>query len=369
MKCRFCGKFVGLFKDEHPECRQKFEKGKNYIRQCIDYVYENRNCVNIRDSVADAAIKCNIPQEIVDSLIVQCWNEKVDDAFADNIIADDEIQILREIAFHLGIPIAKMQQTAQGKKLFDHGQRLIRSIVWTAIRRQDLSAVNEQISDIARKFGYNSSIVVKNILRCYNAFLDEVFEDGVLDEKEEAFFDLMNKTLPVSESDTEPYRRRVVKGLIIRELLEGKLPQHITINGIIPFVLQKGEAIIWIFNDVRLYEDKTFKHYEGGYSGVSVRIARGVYYRTAAFKGYPVETTESVLLGDGNLFVTNKHIYFSSSGKCLKIPVKKITALIPKSDGIIVQKDGVRAKPQTFLFEDTWFAYNLISNLNLIETK
>ncbi len=367
MKCVFCGKSVGLFKKEHPECRQRFEAGQQHIRKCIDFVYKNRDCANIREVIADTIKKCNISPETLDSLNIQCWKEKVDEAFSDNVIEDDEIQILREIGVHLGISIKRMLLTPQGKKLFEYGQRLIRNIVLTAINSRDLSHVIDEIDDVASKFGYGPSVITSNIMKCYENYIDEIFEDGIIDEDEEEFFGKMNQILPVTEDDTKPYLSRVVKGIIIRELFEGKLPQRLNFTGIIPLVLQKGESVIWIFNNVKLYEDKTSKHYVGGSSGMSVRVAKGIYYRTSAFKGYPVETTETLLMGIGQLFITNKHIFFSSADKSIKIPAKKITSLIPKANGIIIQKDGVRAKPEKFLLDDPWFAHNLISNLNLIE--
>jgi hypothetical protein len=34
---------------------------------------------------------------------------------------------------------------------------------------------------------------------------------------------------------------------------------------------------------------------------MSIRLAKGVSYRTSLFKGYPVETTERVFIGQGCL--------------------------------------------------------------------
>ena len=57
----------------------------------------------------------------------------------------------------------------------------------------------------------------------------------------------------------------------------------------------------------------TRTHYQGGYSGVSVKVAKGVYYRTGGFKGHPVKTSEMILKDGGILGITNKHIYFSGT--------------------------------------------------------
>ncbi len=46
MKCKFCDEPAGFFKTEHPECRAEAENGKKYIRECIDCIYTNRDCMN-----------------------------------------------------------------------------------------------------------------------------------------------------------------------------------------------------------------------------------------------------------------------------------------------------------------------------------
>lgn len=122
-----------------------------------------------------------------------------------------------------------------------------------------------------------------------------------------------------------------------------------------------------MFNDVTAYENKTRRHYAGGYAGLSIRVAKGVYCRSGGFKGYPIETTETVCMGSGDFIITNKHVFWVSVAKSIKIPIKKILTVMPCSQGIILQKDGVTAKPQTFVTNDSWFTYNLISNLNLIQ--
>lgn len=46
-----------------------------------------------------------------------------------------------------------------------------------------------------------------------------------------------------------------------------------------------------------------------------------------------------------------------------RIKYDKIVAFEPYSDGIGVQRDAVTAKPQSFVTDDGWITYNLITNL------
>ena len=145
--------------------------------------------------------------------------------------------------------------------------------------------------------------------------------------------------------------------------MEGNIPQRVQINTALPFNFQKSETLIWVFDRVDYYEDKTRRKYVGGSSGFSFRIAKGIYFRTGGFKGHPVETTERVHMGTGIMAVTNKHIYFTSSQKTFRVRLDKIVSFMPYSDGVGIQRDAASAKPQFFITGDGWFTYNLLVNV------
>ena len=58
-------------------------------------------------------------------------------------------------------------------------------------------------------------------------------------------------------------------------------------------LLQKNESFIWVFQPVTFYEVKTRREYKGAIGGQSMRVAKGVYFRTSGFRGHPVDTTSN----------------------------------------------------------------------------
>ncbi len=58
-----------------------------------------------------------------------------------------------------------------------------------------------------------------------------------------------------------------------------------SIDGNLPFNLQKTEKLVWVFQDVDYYEEKTRTQYDGGSQGVGIRIAKSMYYKVGAFRG------------------------------------------------------------------------------------
>ncbi len=156
---------------------------------------------------------------------------------------------------------------------------------------------------------------------------------------------------------------KTIKGAVLRDVMDGAIPERMKVEGNLPFNLQKTEKIIWVFQDVDYYEQKKRTRYVRGSQGVSICIAKGLYYRTGAFKGERVETHETIHTDTGLLGVTNKHIYFSGNAKSFRIRHDKIVSFEPFSDGIGLQRDAATAKPQTFVTGDGWFTYNLITNV------
>ncbi|MGD9638740.1 MAG: hypothetical protein AB7U85_06740 [Alphaproteobacteria bacterium] len=196
--------------------------------------------------------------------------------------------------------------------------------------------------------------------------IDTAFEDDLVSEEEENLLcDILEKfSLTQYDVNNNGYYTKLIKGTVIRTLINGEIPNKITIEGNLPFNFQKNESLIWIFQNVDYIEQKTKTHYVGCSSGFSIRIAKGVYYRTGAFKGERIQTEQSLYADTGILAITNKNLYFGGSRKNFRINFNKIVSFIPYSDGLGVHKDGVSAKPQTFITGDGWFIYNLVSNIS-----
>ena len=188
--------------------------------------------------------------------------------------------------------------------------------------------------------------------------------DGVLSQEEENSLQTFCKALSLSQGDVDRAGAytRLVKAGVIRDILEGKVPDRFKVSADLPFNLQKGETLIWLFQQVKYYEERTTIKRQGSYQGVSLRIFKGVYYHIGGFRSEPVPVTQVV--GDiGVLGITNKHIYFFGPAKSFRIAYSKIVSIAPYSDGIVIQRDSASAKPQIFVTGDGWFTHNLVSNL------
>lgn len=198
--------------------------------------------------------------------------------------------------------------------------------------------------------------------------IEGALEDGVLSEAEEkAIADFAAGCgLEQEELNVRGAWTRIVKAAVLRDVMNRLEKTRVNIQNS-PFNLQKSERIYWLFQPVQYFEERTAREYVGGSSGVSIRIAKGLYWRSSAFRGRPVETTSLALIDAGLLALTNKHVYFSGSRTSFRVPYRKIVAFEPFTDGIGIMRDAQTAKPQRFMTGDGWFTYNLAMNLAQLE--
>jgi len=243
---------------------------------------------------------------------------------------------------------------------------IVNKVSQAIIETTDFSKFDAEINNLAQ-IAY---IKKEELSELYSLGFDNAVEsflnDGVVSAEEEQKIANFKNHYNFGEStlDGRGSLQKIVKALILRDILDGNIPSRLNIAGTLPFLLEKDESIIWLFQNVEFYEQRTKTTYQGRSQGVSVKIAKGLYYRTGSFKGNPVTSEQMTLLGNGVLALTNKNLYFASATKTFKTSYNKLIAITPYSDGIGIQKDGASSKPQIFKDLDGWFTYNLISNLS-----
>ena len=101
----------------------------------------------------------------------------------------------------------------------------------------------------------------------------------------------------------------------------------------------------------------------GASHGLSIRVARGLYYSPHQLQSQAVEWEETVKADTGLLGLTTKHLYFAGSRKKFRVRYDRIVSFEPYDDGLSIMRDAQPARPQTFRTGDGWFVYNLAVNI------
>ena len=258
------------------------------------------------------------------------------------------------------------EQHRQRERIIQDGHAQIVSEVLRAIKSTEtFNLLEKRIAEIEQSFFVPSENRRYLLIRGWEKTVEQFLKDGILDATEEKRLVEFKDHFALSQGDLDGNGAltKVAKAAVLRDVLDGIVPQGISVENNFPINFQKGEQVVWAFSDSKYLEDKTRRQYIGGSQGVSIRVMKGVYYRAGAFKGHSVEYTERVHIDTGWIVVTNKNIYFAGPRKSLRLPYAKIVSFEPFSDGIGVMRDTATAKLQIFVTGDGWFTYNLVTNL------
>ena len=174
-----------------------------------------------------------------------------------------------------------------------------------------------------------------------------MLEDQLLSQEEEAKRVLLQKEFALTQAELGGSIERVAKAAILRDVGAGIINSRLKVEGL-SINLLKGEVVLWLFNNVELYEIKSHTSYVGGSHGVSIRIARGLYYRVGAFKGERVQTKDLVRQDRGSLIITDRSFYFLGPIKSMRIRLNKIVNVQGYPDGIALTRESARSKASNF---------------------
>lgn len=127
------------------------------------------------------------------------------------------------------------------------------------------------------------------------------------------------------------------KSLMSKEIIEkinnGQLPEVTIINGI----NLADEEICHYADTAYTFKDKTVTTgYTGKNSGVSIRIMKGLTYRTGGSRGKAIRETQRTMY-KGILFITSKRVIYSSTNVSFDKHFDKITSLMETKDGVLIQ--------------------------------
>lgn len=253
------------------------------------------------------------------------------------------------------------------EKKFNQGVASIIQIISNCfINKEDFYLKEREINGVVQSSNIDKFSLQQIYCNAFDDAIDNYLNVGVVDKIEnQVVARFMQFTgLPQSILNVNQSLEKVVQSKVLQDILRGNVPTpNITIAGDLPILLGNGEHLIWLFRNITLHQQKIKKEFVGRSRGVSVRVMKGVYYRTGGFKGHPVETTIMQRIGVGSVCLTDKNLYFASPEKSLKIPYSKIISIESYSNGIGLQKDGANDNPMFLEGINCWFTYNVIANL------
>ena len=364
--CKYCGDKAGFLRSKHGMCEVNYREGLRDMRALASRAAASTgfNQATLYESLSAIAQRSWAGESDIQAAIVAGWNQAVSESLADGVLTHDEETRLRE--FRDGLALTREDTRASDARLeVAFRDRLMLDARLAALAVSDAKTHLHELSQMLEGSGLSPGDQRSLLVQAWETAVEGTLEDGMLTLDEEAALVryLHHFDLSAREADSNGAHRNMIEAAVIREAAEGLVPSRLDPNIQTPFNLMKSEELVWVFDGAKYIETRTRRERRGTSHGLSIRVARGLYYRPSSFRSQAVEWEETAHVDTGVLGVTTKHIYFHGPRKRFRVRYDKIVSFEPYTDGIGIMRDAQTAKPQSFATGDGWFIYNLVTNL------
>jgi hypothetical protein len=128
------------------------------------------------------------------------------------------------------------------------------------------------------------------------------------------------------------------------DLRKGIIPDRYSLSG---FICKKNEKVLFSFQGVRHYHQGTHSQWTGRSAGVSVKVVKGLWFRTGANRGHSVSSTSMDDQGTGTLVLTNQGFCFIGTNSA-RLPFSHILSFETYVDGFGLDTDYARNNKHLF---------------------
>ena len=213
----------------------------------------------------------------------------------------------------------------------------------------DGKITTSEIEELNRKkveFGLSEEDIKEMRMRVFMQAFVNAKSDAKITKEEEAELEHIQKYLGIADEDIESTKKELARLRLLNEIQNGNLPVARVTN----VVLLKNEKVHWVEPASLLEQQVVRKRYEGGSSGVRIRIAKGVSYKIGAHRGHIVSEMGVVPISKGDFILTSKRVMFCGESKSFAVKLEKILNLKPFGDGICLSENN-RTKPRLIKYE------------------
>jgi hypothetical protein len=204
------------------------------------------------------------------------------------------------------------------------------------------SATPDEARTLAQSLASDTSLAVlpakerrKLEDEAFSNYAEAVLADDHLTEEEEDVFGEVADALEIpQESLTQVGQHRdIFVRFVVAKVNDGRLD---TVES--PRLIAKAGEVVHAETSAALMKEVAIRQFQGGGSGVSFRIGKGVRYHVGGFRGQSVIIgTELKVQDTGALSVTSNRVVFLGQQKTMEFLYAKLVGLEVFDDGIRLQ--------------------------------
>ena len=333
--CRYCHQKSGFLSWHHKQCRDLHTTGIQEMTQLAAQAAGTSGFSEtaLRSTLQDIATRARATPEDISLAIANSFAQGVNHAMQDGTLTQEEETNLRTFRDRMAdqdLPSVITSSTTLDRAATDR--------ITGMARRAALDhggGAPQELENALRRTSMSNTHRRQLLIRAWEEAVEGAIEDGVvsLDEENALYGYLDHFGLTTQDVNLNGTHTSIVQAAVIRDITMGIIPQRQNVQGRIPFNLMKSETLVWVIDGVDYLETVVRRERRGTSHGVSIRVARGFYYRPSTFRSRPIEWEETVHQDTSLLGLTTKHIYFSGSRKKFRLRYDRIVSFDPYDDG------------------------------------
>jgi len=249
--------------------------------------------------------------------------------------------------------------------LHDVNKRRIEKMIYFGFfGDEDMVEIRDKVINLAKKSYITPKELDKMYISIYNKIVKQFLYDWIITKEEEVKLTEFKKVFNFDQEflDQHWLFQKFIKAVVVRDVANKEIPNvDFESDFNLPFKLEKWEKIIWLFDNVELYEKKkkNSKHIRNTFE------LEDELFFSSTFSNEFIKTKWMNYLNVGKFVITNKNNYFVyDNDKYIEIRIKNLANLFPYQDGFGLKPKNKDDALQVFKNLDWRFAYNVIFNLN-----
>ena len=205
--------------------------------------------------------------------------------------------------------IGAVKQDLSNKK--DFKQRLIEICSDGKITETELEVIN----NLADEYNIEEEDFKKVNSAAYDAAFKAIISDGIITEQEEIDIIETQQILMVSDQQITKQLAILRKHQELRNIQKGILPLVNSFG-----LILKGDEQVHYRARADLLEERVIsRKYQGGSSGVNIRVAKGVRFKVGQHKGRSVSEKAIVTVDEGDFYVTSQRLVYKGGKKSFSL--------------------------------------------------
>jgi hypothetical protein len=174
----------------------------------------------------------------------------------------------------------------------------------------------------------------------FRAYAEKVLDDDRLTADEEGAFGEVADALNITNADFQTTFSDVRNRLVVARMNDGRMD---VIEQ--PHFMTKKDELVYLETSAKLMKEVALREWQGGSSGMSFRVMKGVSFRTGAIRGHSVVVgTELQVADEGMLAVTSHRVVYMGN-KTMELPFSKLLNIDVFSDGVRVHASNRQNAP------------------------